>query len=310
MRKITAAILLSVIAFCGVFCLQACGANDTCDVVCTIFPQYDLIKRIVGDEMSVKMLLPNGTDAHNYELTLGDKQAIKNAKLFVCIGGESERWVQDVKKSTDLSKVSLYTWMAKTELIKLDGTHDHEEEHEEGEYDDFDEHVYLSVKNCIRFVADVQDELNKIVPEKKEIFEANAKKLLEDLINLDEKYEALAEKAEEKTFYFADRFPFAYLFADYGWQCVTPYKGCSADLEISIADKVNFSTAYKNSTAKGVFTIENANKDLANSVLRERSGKIFELNSCQTVSKNEMEKDTSYVDVMQKNLDVIKEALE
>lgn len=306
-KKIIVTICL-IILIAGMLSLQACGDHETYDVVCTIFPQYDFVKQIVGDELKVKMLLPQGTDAHNYELKYSDKRAIQNSKLFVCVGGESERWVEDVKKSTDLRNVSVLKLMQHADLIPIADEHEHEHE-EEGEYDDFDEHVYLSVKNSIAFVRVLQKEISRLYPEKEPTFRGNADALVNVLKALDEEYEAVKKESTEKTFFFADRYPFAYLMRDYDWVCVTPYKGCSSDLEISAADKVQFAEAYENSVAKGVFIIENGNKELANSVLRNKPGKIFELHSCQTVSKKEMQENVHYSDLMRKNLNVIKEYL-
>lgn len=309
MRKIIFAVITVIALAFGAITLEACGNTEKYDIVCTIFPQYDFVKEIVGDECKVKMLLPYGTDAHNYELKLGDKKAIADSKLFICIGGESEKWVGGVQKSTDLSNVSVITWMEHADLIAIKEEKTHKHESEEGKFDDYDEHVYLSIKNCKNFVTVISEELCWLYPEKSDVFKKNAAKLTGELTALDGDYEQLAAATTNGTIYFADRFPFAYLVRDYGWKCVTPYKGCSADLEISISDKVEFTDAYENSQAKGVCIIENGNKELANSVLREKSGEIFELHSCQAVSKKEMESNTHYVDLMRKNLGIFREAL-
>ena len=60
MKKITAVILICVMTLC---CFSACGGNVKTDdgklkIVCTIFPLYDWVKNILGDE------------AENAELTL------------------------------------------------------------------------------------------------------------------------------------------------------------------------------------------------------------------------------------------------
>ena len=57
-------------------------------VVTTIFPQYDFVRQIAGDNVSLTMLLKPGEETHSYEPTPQDIIAIQNADLFIYVGGE------------------------------------------------------------------------------------------------------------------------------------------------------------------------------------------------------------------------------
>lgn len=126
MKKFIVMILAAAMATCG---LSACGsqnfensvknpsvtATQTTDqqaeasqeedkkikIVTTIFPEYDWVKEIVGDEIShvdLTMLLDNGVDLHSYQPTAEDIMKISDCDMFVYVGGESDEWVEDALK--------------------------------------------------------------------------------------------------------------------------------------------------------------------------------------------------------------------
>ena len=80
---------------------QAVSENKQIRVVTTIFPEYDWVKQIAGDEasnMDLKLLLDNGVDLHSYQPTAEDIMKISDCDLFVYVGGESDTWVDGALK--------------------------------------------------------------------------------------------------------------------------------------------------------------------------------------------------------------------
>ena len=101
MKRVIAA-LLSLSLLCG---LYACGAQQKNErglrIVCTLFPQYDFVRQIVGDEAQVTLLLPPGTESHAYAPTPGDIVRIGEADLFVYIGDAMETWAPGIMSEID-----------------------------------------------------------------------------------------------------------------------------------------------------------------------------------------------------------------
>ena len=108
MKKYISIILAVVLSICG---LSACGQADSdqttekdekqIKVVTTIFPEYDWVREIAGDEsdhVDLTMLLDNGVDLHSYQPTSEDIMKISDCDLFIYVGGESDAWVEDALK--------------------------------------------------------------------------------------------------------------------------------------------------------------------------------------------------------------------
>lgn len=81
------------------------------NVIATIFPQYDFVRQIAGDDVNLSMLLPTGVEVHSYEPSTQDIVNIQNADLFIYVGGENDVWVDTIMESIEEDK--------RPELVRL-----------------------------------------------------------------------------------------------------------------------------------------------------------------------------------------------
>ena len=196
--------------------------------------------------------------------------------------------------------------------------HDHEEgedhDHEEGEDHDheheeeYDEHVWNSLINAQKFVKSIAEELGKIDENNKDKYLANANNYNKKLDDLHKEYVAKFVSATHKTLIVADRFPFSYLFSDYGLDFYAAFKGCSAESEASfetvifLANKVNdlgLSTILKTTGSDG---------KIANSVKDNTSSKDQKIASLYSLETKPDKSDLDYISTMKANLDVLVDA--
>ena len=182
-------------------------------------------------------------------------------------------------------------------------------EHEEKEYD---EHVWLSAKNAGTICNAIAAALEEIDPANKEIYAANAKSYQEKLSALDAEYQSAVDNAARKTVLFGDRFPFRYLVDDYGLSYYAAFAGCSAESEASF-DTISF-LAHKvdELNLPCVLTIEGAKHKIAETIVQntvEKNQKILTLDSMQSTTTTDVENGTTYLSVMEDNLDILKQAL-
>ena len=129
---------------------------------------------------------------------------------------------------------------------------------------------------------------------------------------MDESFRAVTENAENKTLIFGDRFPFRYLFDDYGLDYYAAFVGCSAESEASFSTISFLSDKLNELECDTIFTIENSDKSIAEAVIRNSDRKdctVAELNSIQSVSMNDVNSGVTYLSLMQQNCDVLAEYL-
>jgi zinc transport system substrate-binding protein len=119
------------------------GNSGKPKVVVSIFPIYDLTRRIAGDRLDVQLVLPPGQSEHSYDPTPKEIAALDGAKLGITVGLEMDRWAENVMRSAGdppLLKVGekVPTIPVDVEPITDEEVHAHEKEHGHHDHDDHD----------------------------------------------------------------------------------------------------------------------------------------------------------------------------
>lgn len=297
-------------------------------IVTTIFPEYDWVREVLGDQADqaeITFLLDNGVDMHSYQPSAEDIMNISTCDLFIYAGGESDAWAADAVKNAANKNRQVINLMdilgenAKEEEIVegMQAEHDHEHEDEdEGEHEEepeYDEHVWLSLKNAQIFVSAIADSLSNIDPTHADTYAANASAYNGKLAQLDTDYQAAVDAAPIHTVLFADRFPFRYLVDNYGLSYYAAFSGCSADTEASFDTIIFLANKVNELGLHSILTIENSNDKIANTIIQNtqsRDQQIRMLNSMQTVTSQDIASGTTYFSVMEENLHVLSAALQ
>lgn len=325
MKKILTFILTLALAF-SLGGLAGCGANkaDTLDIVCTIFPQYDWTKTLVSgnDRVELTIMQDSGVDLHNYQPTAADKVKILNCDLLLYVGGESDKWVEemlsDPAKNPDMKVVKLIEEVKALDEEEVPGgeDHDHEDEedhdHEDEQEGDKDEHVWLSLNNAQTLVRAIAKNLKSIDPEHGELYDRNLSEYLTALEALEEQYEEATRDPARRILLFGDRFPFRYLVEDYDLAYYAAFSGCSAETEASFEVIKSLAEAVNANHLPYILVLEGSDQGIANQIKNSTSTKdqeILVLNSIQSVTKKQIESGTTYLSLMTENLGVLKKAL-
>lgn len=278
------------------------------------------MREILGDKVDhaeVTMLLDNGVDLHSYQPTADDIIKISDCDLFIYVGGESDGWVEDALKEAankDMQVINLLDVLG--EQVKeeevVEGMEAEEEESEDEDEPEYDEHVWLSLKNAETLCNTITDALEEIDPANKDAYAANAASYLEKLAALDGEYQTVVDNAARKTVLFGDRFPFRYLVDDYGLSYYAAFAGCSAETEASF-ETISFLAGKVDELGLPcVLTIEGAQHKIAETIVQNSAAKnqsILTLDSMQSTTSADAVNGTTYLSVMESNLDVLKQAL-
>ena len=335
--KKTISIIVTVLIIAG--CLSACSLNGSkpaaksgkLQIVTTIFPEYDWTMNILGDNPAnadVTMLLNTGVDLHSFQPTATDILKISTCDLFIYVGGESDEWVDDaLREATNKNMIVINLLDVLGDAVKeeevIEGMqeeeHDHEHEHEhdkdhehEEEEVEYDEHVWLSLKNAAVLVNSISDAIQKIDPVNVEAYKKNAAAYIGKLNSLDEDYRAAVSGARVNTLLFGDRFPFRYLVDDYGLSYYAAFVGCSAETEASFETIIFLAGKVDELSLHAVMTIEGPDHRIAETIVQNTKTKdqqILTMDSMQSVTAKDVEKGTTYLSVMDNNLIVLKAAL-
>ena len=325
MKKFFASILVLAMMMTMVFSDAALAEDKKLSVVTTIFPIYDWVHQIVGDQdyVEITMLLDNGTDLHSYQPTALDIMKVSEADLFIYVGGESDEWVDGVLATAmnpNLASINLVEAMGDAikaeEIVEgMEHEHEHEEEHEhehEHEEEEFDEHVWLSLRNAEALCKVIAEELSRIDPAGSASYQANLAAYNVKLAALDQAYTEAVDAAQYKTVLFADRFPFRYLTDDYGLTYFAAFSGCSAESEASFQTIVFLAQKVDELDLPAVLTIEHPKARIAETVVsttEAKNAKILSMDSLQSVTAQDVQTGVTYLSVMESNLAVLREAL-
>lgn len=323
MKKLISILCVMVLA---VSMLAGCGAGATKDngkisIVTTIFPEYDWVREITkeNENVEITMLLDKGVDLHSFQPSADDIVKVSSCDMFIYVGGESDEWVEDALKEAtnkDMIVINLLDVLGDSvkeeELVEGMEGEEEEEESEEEEGPEYDEHVWLSLKNTEALCQYISDELCKIDPDNKETYETNVKAYIAQLDTLDKEYEAAVSNASVKTVLFGDRFPFRYLVDDYGLDYYAAFVGCSAESEASFETIKFLADKTDELGLNAILQIESADGKIAQTIkdaTKTKSQQILTMDSMQSVTAKDVSAGATYLGIMQDNLSVLSRAI-
>ena len=134
----TSWVLAVLIAVAAIGCGKKAGGGDKPKVAVSIFPLYDLTKRIAGDRLNVMLVLPAGKSEHGYDPTPQEIARLDGAKLSIAVGLDMDGWLESIMKSAKIASVYRIGEKLPTMPIEVEPIGEEEGEHHEGEHHDDD----------------------------------------------------------------------------------------------------------------------------------------------------------------------------
>jgi zinc transport system substrate-binding protein len=229
---VTALLVLGAAAGCG----KKAGGGGKPRIAVSIFPLYDITRRIAGDRLDVLLVLPPGKSEHGYDPTPKEIARLEGAKLGIAVGLDMDGWVENIIKSAGGTKVVRIGDKVKTlpiDVEPIDEAESHEGEKHEGEEHEGEEHVehedheehahqlgapdphfWLDPDRMVGVVDTIAAELAAVDPAGKDTFTKNADTLKTSLRALDASIAARSKAWSKHTIvtfhgsmaYFAKRY--------------------------------------------------------------------------------------------------------
>ena len=305
--------LLCLLAALMLLSLAACGETKPEDgklrIVASAFPEYDLTRAVAGERAEVTLLLKPGTEPHSYEPTPQDILSLHDAALFVYGGGESDVWAERLLTGGELGSLQTLKFMDYA-LLREEETPDYMTVSEAEEEDEvYDEHVWTSPKNAMRIVEGIRDTLCTIDPAGADTYRTNTEAYLLKLTELDGQFRQLISDSSRDLLLFGDRFPFLYLTREYDLRYAAAFPGCSGDTDANPATVAYLIDMASSEGLPVVLKCDLSAGKLADTIAEACGAKVLTLYSAHTVSKADFDAGETYLSLMERNLDVLREAL-
>lgn len=282
-------------------------------VYTTVYPLQYFTERIGGDFVDVKSIYPAGADEHSFDPTQKDMIALSDADLFFYIGLGLEGFVESAQKTLKNEHVELAATAESISEERLEeGSHEDEEEgHDEHghehEHGQFDPHVWISPVLSIDLAISIKEALISKMPDQKEAFEKNFDLLEDDLMELDERFKEMADKAETKT-YFVSHAAFGYIANEYGLNQVA-IAGLNSQSEPSQKQLAKIVEQAKEENVQYILFEQNVSSKLTEVVRKEIGAESLMLHNLGVLTEEDINNDETYFTLMEHNLHVFEQAL-
>jgi zinc transport system substrate-binding protein len=316
---------LAFVMLCGLAVPLFTGCSTTTEqgsenlnIVCTTYPVYDWVTNLVEgvDGVNVSYLLNDGVSSHSYEPSADDIIEIGKADLFIFNGGESEEWVESVLETANIEGqevLCLMDYLKEANMAvpvpHIEGsTYFTEEEHEDDV--EYDEHIWLSIKNAGSLVDVIAGKLSLMDSQNSGRYTSNSVNYIAKLTSLDDEYTSMTLSSPSNTWVFASMFPFAYMANDYGITTYAAFSGCSASSEVSFDTITFLSKKVDELGVTHVIVPVGNDTDIEETIAENTNAGSLEVVSIDTLHAITQEEadsgEVSYLSTMKNNLELLK----
>ncbi len=303
---------------CLCLILSGCSARETekkdsskLQIVCTNFPAYDFAREIAGDRAQIKLLIKPGAEVHSYEPAPKDVIAIQESDLFICNGGESEAWVESLvgENVNALRMMDCVETVAESGegIYAAEDEHDHE--HDDGEEEALDEHVWTTPGNAAKICYALCDKLCELDQENANEYMLNYEVYNAKLMELDIEIRTTVLNGVRDTLVFADRFPMRYFTREYGLKYYAAYPGCASQTEPSAKTVAFLIDHVREEKIPAVLYMEFSNEKMADVICEDTGCEKLPFYSAHSVTARQFVDGVTYLDLMRMNIETLKEAL-
>lgn len=298
MKKIFLLLLiLALLPLAG--CTGTTSDSSKIHITATLFPQYDFARHIGGDKVEVTLLLPSGQESHLYDPSPSDMAKISKSDLFIYTGDMMEGWAGDIASSVG-SNVKILDVSRNITLFAHDDAHEHS----------LDPHIWLDFDNAKTMCANIAAELILLSPENEAYFTENLINYTNALTSLDNEFKKEFEMGQPKELIFGGRFAVGYLTRRYNIKYKSAYDSCSANSEPSVQDITALSDFVKANDIKVIFCEEFSDPKIAREIASVNNAEVLVMHSCHNTSREEREKDVTFISLMENNLSNIRKGLQ
>lgn len=170
-------------------------------VAATIFPLADVVRRVGGEDVDARCLLPPGQSPHSFQATPEHVEMLRQVRLLIRVGLGVDDWAGQIIQAAGREGIRVLAVAKALELPALTapdgptsgqaGGHDH---------DSGDPHIWLDPVVMRRFVYTVADSLAQMDSPHADGYRRRADAYRKELAGLDEEYRRVLGGVKHKHF--------------------------------------------------------------------------------------------------------------
>ena len=269
------------------------SADDKLSVVASFYPMYDFAGKIGGDKIEVSVLVPAGSEPHDWEPSTSDIIALEKADVFIYNGAGMEGWAEDILSSLSNKSLTVVEASQGISLMFKDSKPD--------------PHVWLDPKLAKSELASIKDALAASDPDNAPYYEENYNKYAAEFDALDSELRESLSACPKKDIVVAHQ-AYGYLCAAYGLNQIA-IEGILAESEPDPARMAEIIDIVRDKGINVIFFEELISPKVAQSIADETGAQVAVLNPLGGLSDEEKAAGGDYISVMKKNLEELKKAL-
>ncbi|BCL62908.1 periplasmic divalent manganese/zinc-binding lipoprotein [Desulfomarina profundi] len=282
-------------------------AAEKLHVVTSIFPLYDFTRQVGGERVEVKLLLPPGIEAHGFSPTPRDLVTVSQADLFFYTSRFLEPWAEAVVSAMGREQGRVVE--VGREIIAQQ-VKNHKADRDHSGHGGIDPHIWLDPLNAVEMVNVISNILIKMDPDNGGFYRQNRKAYVEKLYEFDRETGKSLRNCRLKTIVSGGHFAFGPFAERYGLKAVSPFKGYSPNGQPSPRAIAALVDNIQNTGSRVIFHEELVQPKIARVIAEETGAKLLLLHGIHNVSRDELERGETWLSLMKKNVENLKQGLQ
>lgn len=266
--------------------------NQPLKIVTSFYPLYEIAHRIGGDLVTLKNIVPGGTEPHDYEPTARDIIDMREADLVLYNGMGLEPWKDKI--IPDLQKNNTPTVQISDLLKNVIIAND--------------PHFWLDPLNYKIETEEISKKIIELDPTHGDSYKLNTKKFIRELDALDLAYASGLKTCKFDTF-ITNHGAFSYLAKRYHLNII-PIAGLSPDIEPSPKTMADITNIIKQKSIRYILTETLVSSKIADTLAASSGAKTLLLNPLEGLTNEEISAGENYISIMKDNLSNLQTALE
>ena len=247
------------------------------NIAVSSYVPYTFAKSVLGDAANLTLLIPPGVEAHAFEPSPKTIKEVKQAQIFFYTSNHLEPWALKIDKNGIMLAKNLPQVLPQ------------------------DPHVWMSFDNARAMAKNLADYVMQKRPDLINQIQPRYNTFAVEMESLKFLYSKIMRTCQNRTIYHVGHLAFGYIARDYDLKFEALF---SADMEQEPSAKeiAQLVKEIKENNIKYIFSEEQLNPALAQTISKETGAKILMLNTVEGITKQEFTEGKTYQDLMLENL--------